>query len=502
MKIGKSQNKAHSVENRSSDMWSPEGHIHQWDEPEIQFQVPHRFTIPEQLGIPLSPRVFTSTYFDSELHQLGRLGLTLRRRIERGRGVWQLKMPSGDYRIELEIESGSRHIPFQFVDLLTAYFRKQDPVQLGKLRTWRTGYLIQDKGKILAELTLDSVALLQDHKIVSRFREMELEVKGGTADQVTFIRKSLQKAGAKPKLFQPKIFQALELPYPFVSPELDPTAPPSEHIRTSFHAQINQMIFHDPGTRFGRDSEALHQMRVATRRMRAIIHTLRPFLEPGWTETFKQEGGWIGSLLGKVRDWDVLLAYFRQEFSDLPSLEPRAFQSIVEKFEGQRSVARARLLEGLRSDRYLSLLSFLEHSTSHFPFQQDTPDMIELAHRSIEKVNKFVNSSSGFWTPQNLHRMRILVKRARYTVELAEPFLGKAAKRFLKQAKTLQDLLGRYQDAAVVESRVLALQPRSHGPGMAFLSGVIVERLRNGQNTVIQRAPIHWKKLQKIGEKL
>ncbi|MCA9477293.1 MAG: hypothetical protein KC563_16040, partial [Nitrospira sp.] len=76
------------------------------------------------------------------------------------------------------------------------------------------------------------------------------------------IRKTLEKAGAQTKPLQPKIFQALHLPYPLVIPALDPQASPSDHIQARLHAQITQMLFHDPGTRLGRDSEALHQMRV------------------------------------------------------------------------------------------------------------------------------------------------------------------------------------------------------------------------------------------------
>ena len=265
------------------------GNVHQLHEREIKFHIPPRFQLPENLGIPISPRVFTSTYYDSEQHRLGQLGLTLRKRVERGRGVWQLKIPSGEYRIELEIDSGSRHIPEQFLNLLTAFFRKHEPVQLGKLRTWRTGWRIQEESTFVAEVVLDSVALLRDNKIISRFREMELELKEGKPSHLTFIRKTLLKVGAKPKSLQPKIFQALQLSYPLADPKVGTTASPSEHIRAKLHAQINQMLIHDPGTRLGRDIESLHQMRVATRRMRAIFRSVRTFLEPEWTKKIRQE---------------------------------------------------------------------------------------------------------------------------------------------------------------------------------------------------------------------
>ncbi len=86
---------------------------------------------------------------------------------------------------------------------------------------------------------------------------------------------------------------------------------------------IDTMLIHDPGTRLGRDSEALHQMRVATRRMRAIFRSVRTFLEPEWTKKIRQEVGWIGSLLGEVRDWDVLLESLGKEYFGMNSKEER-----------------------------------------------------------------------------------------------------------------------------------------------------------------------------------
>ncbi len=478
------------------------GNVHQLHEHEIKFHIPPRFQLPENLGIPISPRVFTSTYYDSEQHRLGQLGLTLRKRVERGRGVWQLKIPSGEYRIELEIDSGSRHIPEQFLNLLTAFFRKHEPVQLGKLRTWRTGWRIQEESTFVAEVVLDSVALLRDNKIISRFREMELELKEGKPSHLTFIRKTLLKVGAKPKSLQPKIFQALQLSYPLADPKVGTTASPSEHIRAKLHAQINQMLIHDPGTRLGRDIESLHQMRVATRRMRAIFRSVRTFLEPEWTKKIRQEIGWIGSLLGEVRDWDVLLESLQKECSDLNAKEERAFLHIQKSFQDERSIARSRLLEGLESDRYIELLNTLENSLAHLPFQSHHPTLPNLARKAFAKLKESVESTQSHFPKEELHHIRILVKRARYTVELSEPFLGKHARRFLQQAKSLQEVLGQHQDALVLEHQLLSHRTLTRRPGVAFVKGILVERGRNRQKAARQKLPQLWEKLRKLGRNL
>ena len=476
--------------------------IHQTIEDEIKFRIPPGFHIPSDMGDPIPTRVFTSTYFDSEHHRLGQLGLTLRKRVEHAQGVWQLKIPSGAVRLELKIDSGCRGIPWEFQDLLTAFLRKEEAIQLGKLRTRRKGVCIRKDGQNIAEVIQDSVALIKDKKVVHAFQELEVELQDGTADQLKPIRKILLHAGAEEKPLQPKIFQALQLPYPLVLEFSDPSAPPTEHIRERLHSQFLQMLQQDPGTRLGRDSEALHRMRVATRRMRAIVRAVRTFLAPEWTEHIRQELGWVGSLLGEVRDGDVLLESFRHHFNDLSGQEQRAFQLILKKFEDQRSLARAKLLEGLRSDRYLHLLTHFEDSLTRLPFQPSPLTISDLARKAFHNVQDFVNASNSLFPKGDLHRTRILLKRARYAIELAEPLFGKRAKRFLEQAKYTQDLLGRHQDAVVAEQRLLAIKQHSRGTGIAYVTGLMVERLRNRQSQVYQQIPKQWKKLQKQGGKL
>ena len=65
--------------------------------------------------------------------------------------------------------------------------------------------------------------------------------------------------------------------------------------------------------------------------------------------------------------------------------------------------------------------------------------MVDLARKAFAKLEECVESTQGRFPKEELHHIRILVKRARYTVELAEPFLRKQAKRFLQQSKSLQE---------------------------------------------------------------
>ena len=73
---------------------------------ERKLDAPPGFELPDLGGEPIEPRVFTSVYHDTAERSLARAGITLRRRTERGRSVWQLKLPVNGARLELEEPGG------------------------------------------------------------------------------------------------------------------------------------------------------------------------------------------------------------------------------------------------------------------------------------------------------------------------------------------------------------------------------------------------------------
>src|ERR1700750_1565318 len=99
--------------------------VQQTLEREVKLEAPDGFALPDLGGDPLEPRVFTSVYHDTSDRSLARAGITLRRRTERGRSVWQLKIPvSGDgvsgARVELEEPGGPAGPPEPIRALLRA----------------------------------------------------------------------------------------------------------------------------------------------------------------------------------------------------------------------------------------------------------------------------------------------------------------------------------------------------------------------------------------------
>src|SRR5918992_3068769 len=129
-------------------------------ERERKLGAPDGFTLPDLPGQPLEPRVFTSTYYDTPEHRLAAVGITLRRRVENGRGLWQLKLPEGAARREIEIAGGPARPPAEIAHLLPALVRARDLAPVAKLKTRREGVRVSDSGGAQAEVVHDSVTVL------------------------------------------------------------------------------------------------------------------------------------------------------------------------------------------------------------------------------------------------------------------------------------------------------------------------------------------------------
>lgn len=469
-------------------------------EREVKLTAERGFRLPELPGTPLEARVFTSTYFDTDDHRLARAGATLRRRVERGRGAWQLKLPRGAARLELEAPGGPAAPPPDMLDLLTAYRRDRELQPVAKLRTHRSGIRVTNGGGPVADVTVDLVAVMTGRRIARSFREIEAELVNGSERALQRIEKALRAAGARDGDGRPKVFQALDLEPPAEVPSPAPDAPAAEHLTAMLRRQERAILAHDPGTRLGTDPEQLHQMRVATRRLRAFLRAARPLLEPEWAEALRSELAWLGAALGPVRDLDVLLEHLRDDASGLEPREQRALRRIFDLLEEERRRARQTLLEALRSDRYLALLDRLEDAVAAPACVESTTSVAEIAAAEFKKLRKQVKGLPAEPTDDELHEVRIRGKRARYAAELAESSVGKRATRFIADAKLFQDVLGDHQDAVVAEARVREALTRLGGEALAFAAGRLVERERARCRAARAAFPEAWERLAKRGK--
>ena len=130
-------------------------------------------------------------------------------------------------------------------------------------------------------------------------------------------------------------------------------------VQAAITTSVARLLENDPGVRLGRDPEAVHQARVATRRLRSHLRTFRSLLDPEWTNTLREELRWLGAELGAVRDAEVLLERLHTRVESLDAVDDQAAADLLTGLTDQRAAARAELLAGLRAPRYVDLLDRL-----------------------------------------------------------------------------------------------------------------------------------------------
>ncbi|HET9052297.1 MAG TPA: CHAD domain-containing protein, partial [Candidatus Dormibacteraeota bacterium] len=224
-------------------------------------------------------------------------------------------------------------------------------------------------GAALLEIDDDEVSVLvsgaggRGRRLAARFREVEVELRGGGLDVLDAVVARLRAAGAGQPDLTPKVVRALgpravEAPDVVVGP-VGRDSSAADVVRAGLAASVARLFRHDPGVRLGGDAEDVHQARVATRRMRSDLRTFGPLLDDAWARELRDELGWIADMLGAVRDADVLLERLRGQSELLPKADAAAADALLVGLERQQVDATASLLAAMGSARYAELLDRL-----------------------------------------------------------------------------------------------------------------------------------------------
>ena len=471
-------------------------------ERELKLDVEPGFRLPSLPGRPLAPRMFISRYYDTPDHRLARRGVTLRCRIERRRPLWQVKLPREAARLEVEVPGSPSRLPDELGRLLRTYTRGAELGPIASLRTRRVGFLVRDGRRPVAEVVLDSVAVLDGQRVKRRFREVEIELVGaGDAEDLERIAGLLREAGAAESAGTPKVFRALGLD---LSVETEPAGSPDTPLARVLAAMgryVQAVYAHDPGTRLGADPEELHQMRVSVRRLRAILRTARSMFAPKPLKALRDELKWLGSMLGEPRDLDVLSAHLREELRQLEPQDRNAGRSLVRRLDKAGAKPRQELQAALDSPRYFALLDSVEDTISNPPAVDADVSLTDVAAGEWKKLRKTVKALPSEPADAELHAVRIKAKHARYAGELAAPEHGHAVERFVDRVKKLQDILGEHQDAAVAETRLRELARDAPAPRSGFVAGLLVERQHARRQTAREAFEEVWPEVERRGRK-
>lgn len=265
-----------------------------------------------------------------------------------------------------------------------------------------------------------------------------------------------------------------------------------------------EMLEQEPATRLGDDIEALHAMRVATRRLRSILRLFEDAL-PEQAAALGEELRWLAGALGETRDLDVHLEQTRAWLASANPQERAALEALERLLEQDRLSARRQMLDALDSARYerlkVSLVSLVTE-TGAWPRLASKPAikaMPKLIQRRYRRLRRLADRLSDDSPPPDFHAVRIQCKRLRYALDCAAPLYGKPVRAAIKQLARIQDILGCYQDAQVAIARVRDLCAKHAGDLSAEAVSIlnrIAERHASQGKQIRQRFWPAWRKLR------
>jgi CHAD domain-containing protein len=240
----------------------------------------------------------------------------------------------------------------------------------------------------------------------------------------------------------------------------------SEAGRETLLFHFRRMVANEPGTRQGTDIEALHDMRVATRRMRAAVRVFGEYFEPKAMRPFNKALRRVARALGPVRDLDVFQEKAQHYLSTQPEKIRRGLTPLIEQWEQQRESARQKMLTYLDSEGYARFkgrfAGFLQtpevgsrpvdyHRPEPYQVKHIVPGLIYSRYETVRAYENIVATAPIQTTEgiEKLHALRIDFKYLRYTLEFFESVLGPEAEAVIKEVKLIQDHLGDLNDAHI-----------------------------------------------------
>jgi len=317
----------------------------------------------------------------------------------------------------------------------------------------------------VAEIALDRVRLsaVDGTPATDTYWEVEIERLNGRKRDVTRVAALLQ--AQVPLLPSPttKFGRGLQLiggpaQFPLPVPVVGPADTVAAAARTIVWRHLQRLRAYDPGTRLGDDPEALHDFRVALRRLRAALRAFEAGFPGRFRVYLRKEFRWLGQITGGVRDLDVQLANLQRHAATLPEAHRQGTVALRQYLTAQRVERRDALLRGLESPRYFTLLhgldDFVDGALSFARTATGGRDLVAPAgrrgvKRAFRRLRERVDTVHEIPTPEELHLVRIAAKRLRYLLEFLEDLTGKNGKRVVKRVVALQDLLGAHHDAVI-----------------------------------------------------
>jgi CHAD domain-containing protein len=267
-------------------------------------------------------------------------------------------------------------------------------------------------------------------------------------------------------------------------------------IRATLDTQVRVLLAEQATAGLAEEPESVHQMRVAARRARVALRMDREG-SIGTARHLRDELAWLGTLLGGVRDVDVLCERLAEDGANLPETDLPAFGQVLSVLLASRSAAADVLVDTLPRQRYRALLRTLAvealgpAGTAH-----GDPTSAQLLAKPVRALHLQLAASAQSPSDAGWHILRIRVKRVRYAAEL----IGRLAPReqrtglveLARTARDLQEVLGAFHDTVVAEDHLRQLvvaHPAELSPAALLVLGRLVERQSAKRDALRQELP-------------
>ena len=410
-------------------------------------------------------------YYDTPQLELHRRGIALRLRRQGGQWLQTVKCAGNSAaglssRPEWEGSYGGQ-FDFTAVDDADVRRRLEREQQRGGLAPvfetnfLRTTWRIEPAKGIVLLLALDRgwTAAAGRHEAIS---EVEIEIVAGAPTHVFELARDLaqtiplapaplSKAERGYRLFHNDAPAPTKAGDVALAPDMAPLA----GFRCIAFACLDQLQRNHEGATTQDDPEYIHQMRVATRRLRAALRLFRPLLPPQLEAALLPPLRERMSLLGAARDMDVLLGEIAAPVMNSLRDEPRLAALvgvITERRHRQRQTA-THDLRGPKFGQFVLLAGDLLHQPPFDPpAAADGASLAAFANGRIRRLRRKVLQlarAANTDDPASLHALRIGIKRLRYALEFFVPLgRGKSLAKKLEHLARLQDTLGQINDLA------------------------------------------------------
>lgn len=440
----------------------------------------------------------TTTYFDTPDLRLKTHGVSLRVRTEAGRRTQTVKAVgvSGPYdrsEWEQEVRRSSPDLAAMadtpVAGLLPSKRDRRKLTALFRTEVKRTVRRLHRHGGVV-EVALDEAVAVSGRRQAS-FCELELELKSGDAAALFTLARDL--IGAAP--LRLGVLSKAERGYALREPDspgavkaeapgLMPGMSVADGFRAIVHSCLRQYRMNETILLQRRDADALHQARVALRRMRSAFSLFKDVGRDRELDAIKDELRWASEPLGRARNHDVFL---KHAAAGLPAKagDVAGFLDLVRQ---DRDRAYDDVLAVLRSTRFHMLMLRLVEWLDRGPWTRRGGDdggrsrrldrtaagILRSRRRKLRKKGRRLDRLD----PGARHKVRIGAKKLRYATEFFAPlWTGKASLRrqakFLKALEAMQDSLGDLNDIVNGHQLAAGLVRGRAGAEPAFAAGLI-----------------------------